>query len=278
MTKTSAESVVEVELDPETAFQIFTEEINLWWVRGPINHYDASRLAELRLEPGVGGRMLEIYDESSGDMLETARVTVWEPGVRLVLRQSLQDTETDIRFEPIENGTLIKVSEYLLPGGDPTGLGFGWVAMVPTYAAWTRRRDSAPRTPREIGRLGIALYYSDPAAAARWLRNAFGLGSWDVDGAPAEGETPPWIEFHVGDALLILFRLQGVRPSDSPVTQNVWVHVDDLDAHFDQARKAGAKIISEITQHGARSYVAEDLEGYRWTFLQARPTMRQDRY
>jgi uncharacterized glyoxalase superfamily protein PhnB len=118
------------------------------------------------------------------------------------------------------------------------------------------------------------LHYSDPGAAARWLRNAFGLGSWDVDGVPAEGETPQWIEFHVGDALLILFRLDGTRPSDSPVTHDIWVHVDDLDAHHEQARKAGARIVSEIAHHGARKYVAEDLEGYRWTFVQARPTMR----
>lgn len=274
MTKTSAESTVEVETDPVTAFRIFTEEINLWWVRGPINHYDSSRLAELRLEPGVGGRMLEIYDESSADMCETARVTVWEPGARLVMRQSRQDTETDIQFEPSENGTLVRVSQYLLPGADPTRLGFGWVSMIPTYVAWTRRRESAPRTPREIGRLGIALHYTDPPAAARWLRSAFGVGSWDVDEAPAEGEAPPWIEFHVGDALLILFRLQGMRPSDSPVTHDVWVHVDDLDAHFEQARDTGATIVSEIVQHGARKYVARDLEGYQWTFIQARPTMR----
>jgi uncharacterized glyoxalase superfamily protein PhnB len=274
MTKLSAESAIEVEVDPGTAFRIFTEEIDLWWVRGPINHYDASRLAELRLEPGLGGRLLEIYDEPAGELLETARITEWQPGVRLVLRQSLQDTETVITFEPTEQGTLVSVSQYLLPGGDPTGLGFGWVSMIPTFAAWTRRRDSAPRTPREVGRLGLALHYSDPNAAARWLRNAFGLGSWDVDTVPAEGGTSPWIEFHVGDALLILFQLDGARPSPSPVSHDIWVHVDDLDAHFEQARNAGAVIVSTITQHASRSYVAEDLEGYRWTFVQARPTMR----
>jgi hypothetical protein len=31
---------------------------------------------------------------------------------------------------------------------------------------------------------------------------------------------------------------------------------------------------SEIEQRGYRAYTAEDLEGRRWTFLQARPTMR----
>lgn len=273
MTRTSAESSVEVATDPGTAFRIFTEEINLWWVRGPINAYDASRLAELRLEPGVGGRMLEIYDEASGDQLETARITEWQPGALLVLRDRLQDTETVVRFEPAGDGTRVSVTQRLVPGGDPSGLGFGWVAMLPTFRAWTRRRDSAPRTPREIGRLGIALYYRDPAAAARWLRSAFGLGSWDVDHAP-EGEGSGWIDLHVGDSLLILFPLRGERPAGAPVTHEVWVHVDDLEAHFARAGEAGAVIISGIALHGSRSYVAEDLEGHRWTFVQARPTMR----
>jgi uncharacterized glyoxalase superfamily protein PhnB len=274
MSRTSAEATVEVDVDPDTAFRIFTEEIDLWWVRGPINHYDASRVRELRLEPGVGGRMLEIYDEAAGDMLATSTVTVWEPGIRLVLRGTVQDTEADICFHKTGHGTRVTVSQYLLPGGDPTKVGFGWVGMVGTFVAWTRRRDTAPRRPRELDRLGLALYYQDPPAAARWLREVFQLGSWDIDGAPAEHEDPPWIEFHIGNALLVLFRLDGVRPDDMPVTHTTWVHVDDLAAHFAHAREHGATIVSEIRLHGSRTYVAEDLEGYRWTFVQARPTMR----
>jgi uncharacterized glyoxalase superfamily protein PhnB len=52
-----------------------------------------------------------------------------------------------------------------------------------------------------------------------------------------------------------------------------WVYVDDLDAHLDNARRHGATIVSDIHQHGYRSYEAADLAGYRWTFVQARPTM-----
>ncbi len=35
----------------------------------------------------------------------------------------------------------------------------------------------------------------------------------------------------------------------------------------------GATVVSGIRQHGYRAYEAEDLEGNRWTFAQARPTM-----
>jgi uncharacterized glyoxalase superfamily protein PhnB len=53
-----------------------------------------------------------------------------------------------------------------------------------------------------------------------------------------------------------------------------WVFVDDLDAHSARARARGATIVSDIHQHGYRAYEADDLEGNRWTFAQARPTMR----
>jgi uncharacterized glyoxalase superfamily protein PhnB len=51
------------------------------------------------------------------------------------------------------------------------------------------------------------------------------------------------------------------------------VYVDDLEAHFAQASASGATIVEPIKHHGFRAYVAEDLEGRRWTFAQARPTM-----
>jgi uncharacterized glyoxalase superfamily protein PhnB len=57
------------------------------------------------------------------------------------------------------------------------------------------------------------------------------------------------------------------------VTHEPWAYVDDLDAHFAHAKAGGAKILSEIHEHGYRAYGAEDLEGCRWTFVQARPTM-----
>ena len=52
----------------------------------------------------------------------------------------------------------------------------------------------------------------------------------------------------------------------------VIVEVDDADAHFRQAKSAGATILSEPEDqpHG-RLYRAEDLEGHRWMFMAPRP-------
>jgi uncharacterized glyoxalase superfamily protein PhnB len=53
------------------------------------------------------------------------------------------------------------------------------------------------------------------------------------------------------------------------------VFVDDVDAHCERARAAGATITSEptTTDHGEeywadRTYEVEDIEGHRWWFAQ----------
>ena len=76
----SVTSSVEVEVDPETAFLVFTEELSCWWQQGPINFYDSTRAFEQRMEPGVGGRLLEVYDDATGEELEIGRITSWQPG------------------------------------------------------------------------------------------------------------------------------------------------------------------------------------------------------
>ncbi|TDD26993.1 bleomycin resistance protein [Kribbella turkmenica] len=261
----SATASVEVDVDPATAFRIFTEEIDLWWVRGPINFWDSARVVEVRIEPGVGGRYLEVYATPPGDALERGRITVWEPGAVFAYRSSVDDTETRITFDPVDGGTRVTVVESLVEGG--TKAVYAWPNVLHWFPAWVSRRDSAPRTPRELDRLAIALHYGDPAAAARWLHTVFGLDSWDK--IPAEGQNPSWIELHVGSAAILLFKRTENRSVG--LDHETWVYVDDLDAHFARSTSSGAKILSEIHQHGYRRYEAEDHEGHRWVFAQARP-------
>jgi uncharacterized glyoxalase superfamily protein PhnB len=269
VSETSASATVEVAADPISAFTAFTAEIDSWWVRGAINFFDAARAVAMRIEPGVGGRVLEVYDDASGDALELGRITVWEPGARLAYRSLVDDTEVDVRFDAIADGTRVRVTQSLVPDGKKAFL--FWPNVLRWLVPWCAERDGGCSAPEEIARLSIGLYYEDPAAAARWLARVFQLGS--RSGIPAEGETPDWIELHHGDVAILMFPLEGKRSEDAPVTHMPWAYVDDLDGHFAQAKAGGAKIVSEITQHGYRAYVAEDLEGHRWTFAQARPTM-----
>lgn len=267
------ESTVEVSADPQTAFTAFTDELDLWWVRGPINAYDSGRLVEMRCEPGVGGRILEVYE---GDALELARITAWQPGERIAWKSSLDDVSIDVRFEPTDAGTLVRLEATVAEGGEDRG-GSSFVAVTPAwFGAWMRRRDTAPREPHELARLGLTLGYARPAAAARWLVDAFGFES---PSALPEGDDPltdeehgfPWIELYAGNASVVIEPLAG--PADlTQVTHVPWVFVDDLEGHLARAREHGAEIAQEIKRTGFTSYVALDLEGRRWRFAQARPT------
>lgn len=56
------------------------------------------------------------------------------------------------------------------------------------------------------------------------------------------------------------------------IIDGVLVHVDDVDAHFEHARAAGATILREPEdQPFGRLYSAEDHEGHRWMFMKENP-------
>ena len=278
---TTITSSVEVAVDPDTAFAAFTEELDLWWVRGPINHHDGGRTLAMRCEPGVGGRLLEVYD---ADALELGRITAWEPGKRLAWHGSLDDVTIDVSFAPAGAGCLVRVEASIPAGGQDRG-GTAWVRVTPKwFGPWCARRDSAPREMRDLARLALGVSYARPAAAARWLASAFGFSSPDplpegADPLPETGHGHPWIEFRLGNSSLMIFKLDaepgGSEPPGRLAVHVPWVYVDDIDAHYQRARAAGATIVTELASPwGLPFYVADDPEGNRWTFAQARPTMR----
>ena len=98
---------ISVDVDADTAFEVFTAEIDAWYKRGPHNFSDPARAVAIRFEPFVGGRLIEVYDRASGEGQTMARVTVWEPGRRLVFVDG-RDTEVDVRFEA--EGTSTRVT------------------------------------------------------------------------------------------------------------------------------------------------------------------------
>jgi uncharacterized glyoxalase superfamily protein PhnB len=268
----SVSSEVEVGVDADAAFAAFTEEMDLWWVPGPINYYDAARAVARRCEPGVGGRLLEVYDEKTGEALELGRITVWEPGARLAWRSSTDDVEIEVRFDRSAGGTTVRVEGRVPAGGEDRG-GTSWVRVVPPwFRAWCERRDTSPRERGDIALLAVAVYYAKPATAARWLADVFGFAA--TNPLPDDDDAPSWIEFRVGNCSLIVFKMEGALAERSPTTHVPWVYVHDLDGHFAHAQAHGATIVEGIHQHGFRAYVAEDLEGHRWTIAQARPTMK----
>jgi uncharacterized glyoxalase superfamily protein PhnB len=256
-------SSIDVEVDPVTAFTAFTDEFDQWWGNGPIDAWDSSRCVGRRIEPGVGGRLLEVYEN---DELELGRITVWEPGARVSWQSSVDDVLVDVHFEPIANGTRVRV-EGIVPDGKIGGDGLSFVRMTPEWLPrWIERRP-APRP--ELSRLNLIVHYAKPVGAAYWLCDAFGFET--TTSLPEEDtEEFRWIEIRVGNGAIFLY--PGVGDATG-VTHQPFVYVDDVEAHFAKASAAGATIIEPIKHHGFKAYVVEDLEGRRWTFAQARPTM-----
>jgi hypothetical protein len=99
---------VEVPLDPETAFRVFTEKIDEWYERGRYSWNDPERAVAIRFERG---RLLEVWD--NGGAFEMGVVTAWEPGVRLAFAyRSVHlpprlETEVEVLFEQIADGTRV---------------------------------------------------------------------------------------------------------------------------------------------------------------------------
>jgi uncharacterized glyoxalase superfamily protein PhnB len=138
--------------------------------------------------------------------------------------------------------------------------------------------------PSDFPRAVPMLSFEDVGAAAEWLARAFGfrerLRYTEGDGRVTHAE------LELGDGVVMLGNpgpdyqsparhrqvcAHARRWSAVPfVIDGVHVFVDDVDAHFERARAAGATILSELedTPFGDRHYRVEDIEGHRWMFGQ----------
>jgi uncharacterized glyoxalase superfamily protein PhnB len=61
---------------------------------------------------------------------------------------------------------------------------------------------------------------------------------------------------------------QSDAAATSPTGHGIYVVVEDVDAHHERAKAAGARIVygPEETDFGTRRYRALDSEGYEWSF------------
>lgn len=119
-----------------------------------------------------------------------------------------------------------------------------------------------------------AICYRDPAAALKWLEDAFGFEPFMVITSP-EGELLH-SEMRYGEGRVMIGN-EWTDDHKSPAsihgknTQTVHTHLnEDIDAHCERARAAGADIHQEPEDqfYGDRTYRARDPEGHIWTFSQ----------
>lgn len=128
------------------------------------------------------------------------------------------------------------------------------------------------------------LAYRDGLGALDWLANAFGFIEKarlvDGQGRLAHGEmlangslimlaTPT--DAYEGPSLHRTHCATADKWLSVPwVIDGVLVYIEDAEAHYETAKRAGAKILSDIEDGPpGKRYRAEDLEGHRWMFVEA---------
>ena len=105
-----------VDVSPDDAFRIFTEEIDQWWRRGFKYRVSGKGRGILHLEPRVGGRLFESIETDRGThVVESGTVLAWDPPSRLVFEWRAvnfapgERTEVEVTFAPNGDGTLVTV-------------------------------------------------------------------------------------------------------------------------------------------------------------------------
>jgi PhnB protein len=125
--------------------------------------------------------------------------------------------------------------------------------------------------PEGMPRITPYLFYEDVDAAVDWLVGTFGFTE-QVRMKGPDGRANH-AEIRLGDGLVMMGRpgsdYQNPKHRGG-ATQLSYVYVDDVDRHYEAAKAAGARILSEPADqfYGDRTYAAEDPEGHQWSFAQ----------
>ncbi|HTX48863.1 MAG TPA: SRPBCC family protein [Caulobacteraceae bacterium] len=134
-----------VRASPDRAFEAFTREIAAWWRPNPLFAFTPRDPGQLAFEPGAGGRLIETLP--GGKVFEIGRIRAWEPPKRLVFgwRQATftpdQDTEVEVRFEPVGEETRVTVEHVgwdAIPQAHPARHGLPLPLFLTRHGEWWR--------------------------------------------------------------------------------------------------------------------------------------------
>jgi uncharacterized protein YndB with AHSA1/START domain len=107
---------VSVRVSPAEAFDLFTNEIDLWWRRGPAYRVAGREPGVLAFEPRVGGRLFETIEIEAGPrVFEMGRIVAWEPPARLAFEwrgvnfATNESTRVEVTFRAAGETTLVTV-------------------------------------------------------------------------------------------------------------------------------------------------------------------------
>jgi len=148
-----------VKASPERAFEAFTSDIGAWWRPNGLFAFTPRDPGVIAFEPGEGGRLTETL--ASGKVFEIGRIRAWEPPARLVFgwRQATfapdQDTEVEVRFEPVGEETRITVEHTgwdSVPAPHVARHGFPNQVFLMRHGEWWQALLASYKTKLEAGR------------------------------------------------------------------------------------------------------------------------------
>ena len=125
--------------------------------------------------------------------------------------------------------------------------------------------------PEGMPRITPYLLYEDVDGALDWLTRAFGFRERMRIPGPDGKSSHAEMEFEDG---IIMMGCPGPLYQNPKrvghVTLTLYVYVDNVDKHFERAKKEGATILEEPKDqfYGDRRYGAADPEGHHWYFAQ----------
>jgi uncharacterized glyoxalase superfamily protein PhnB len=109
------------------------------------------------------------------------------------------------------------------------------------------------------------LVYPDVRAAVDWLTAAFGFAERVRIGESHRAQ----MSIGTDGAMIVADAASQRQPPHADImTHEIKVRVDDVDAQFERARAAGARVVEPPTdrEYGERECTVEDLAGHRWQF------------
>jgi len=152
MSEDQVRAMVTLAVPVEVAFEVFTDQIDQWWRRGPRVRHSGTSHGIVHLEPRVGGRLFEsVRDDADGGdaeehVIEVGRVRVWEPPNRLefswrnVNFNADELTEVAVEFESLApESTRVTVTHRgwsSLRADHPARHGLAPAAFLRTMGMW----------------------------------------------------------------------------------------------------------------------------------------------
>ena len=125
--------------------------------------------------------------------------------------------------------------------------------------------------PANMPRITPYLLYEDVEAALEYL--GLNYGFVERMRIPGEDGKPIHAKMELADGVIMMGNPGPDYESPRRIgksTQLIYVYVEDVDAHYEQAKAGGAVISTEPEDqfYGDRNYRTEDCEGHQWTFAQ----------